>query len=86
MDDGVQFAFDGREPAIAAAQVLFLDVLAFLFIKRDKVRDLIWQAGVNAKVNDHGGGSFKDEGASLSAPGAGKLLPMPCSRRRFLRL
>jgi hypothetical protein len=33
--------------------MLFLDVPAFLFIKRDKIRDLIGQAGIDAKINDH---------------------------------
>jgi hypothetical protein len=54
MDNGIELTFDGREPAIAAAKVLFLDVPAFLFIKRDEISDLIGQAGIDAEVNDHG--------------------------------
>jgi hypothetical protein len=55
MDNGIELTFDGGEPAIAAGKVFFLDRPTFLFIKRDKISDLIGQAGIDAKINDHGG-------------------------------
>jgi hypothetical protein len=57
MDDGVQFTLNRREPAISAAKMLFLDLPAFLFIQGHKVSDLIGQAGIDAKINNHDAGS-----------------------------
>jgi hypothetical protein len=72
MDDGIELTFDGGEPAIATAEMLFLDVPAFLFIKRDEVGDLIGQAGIDAEINDHAEGPVWVGSHNLSTAGAGR--------------